>query len=44
MVGVQDIHRVNDHRGIGGVFSVCIAVLLNGIDRILKELFFPAAL
>ena len=43
MIGIENVHCVDDHRRIRGIFSVGVAVLLNGIDGILEELFFPAS-
>ncbi len=35
VAGIQDIHRVDDHTGVSGVFTRGIGVLLNGSDGVL---------
>ena len=32
--GIENIHRIDDHRGVGRVLSVRIAVLLDRVDRV----------
>ena len=39
--GVHDVHGVDDHGRIGGVFARGVAELLNGRDRVLKQRIFP---
>ena len=39
--GVHDVHGVDDHGRIGGIFARGVAELLNGRDRVLKQRIFP---
>ena len=32
--GIENVHRIDDHRGVGRVLSVRIAVLLDRVDRV----------
>ena len=39
--GVEDVHGVDDHGGVGGVFPRGVAVLLDGADGIVQQHAFP---
>ena len=39
--GVHDVHSIDDHGRIGGIFTRGVTELLNGRDRILKQRIFP---
>ena len=39
--GIHDVHRVDDHGRIGGIFACGVAELLNGRDRVLKQRILP---
>ena len=39
---IQDVHRVDDHRGVGGILAIRVAVLLHGNDRMVEQATLPA--
>ena len=41
VAGIQDVHRVDDHRGIRRVLARRVAVLLDGRDGIVEQDVFP---
>ncbi len=41
MTGVQNIHCINNHGGVCGVFAAGIAVLLYRINRVCQQYIFP---
>ena len=38
---MQDIHRVDDHRAVGGVLAYGISELLNGLEGMIIQRFLP---
>ena len=43
LAGIQDVHGVNDHGHIRGIFSYCIVELLDGVDGVFqKSVLLPA--
>ena len=43
VLGVQEVHRVDNHRAVGGVLSGSVRELLDGLYGELEELVLPAA-
>jgi len=44
LLRIQQIHRINDQRAVGGIFPDGISKLLNRLDRLLQENVFPSPL
>lgn len=41
LLRVEDIHSVDDHRGVSSILSSCISVLLDGSDGVFEEEILP---
>jgi hypothetical protein len=41
-VGVEQVHRVDDHRRVGGVLARRVGELLDGLDRLGEQVVLPA--
>lgn len=41
--GIEQVHRVDDHGGIGRVLSGGVTVLLDGLDRMPQQYVLPLA-
>lgn len=42
LIGIENIHSIDYHRRIGGVFPGCVIILLNRVNGIFQEYIFPS--
>ena len=42
-LGIEQIHGINNHGTVGGIFAGGVAKLLYRLDRVIQQMVFPAA-